>query len=308
MDLTRFSLRNPAALAVLLALLALFGVLAIAGRPIQLLPTLEQPQISVNTGWREAAPAEVESQIIEPQESVLRRTPGVLEMQSTISRGFGSITLTFAVDADMNEALINVINNLNQTPPLPADANEPFVGMGGQGGGNYAASIQIYPRRENANTNMDSPEYQRVLENVVEPALARIDGVARVDMNGQRPQEIRITFDPYRAAALGIDVAAMQGALTGASDASGGFADIGRRQYTVRYIGQHDVDTLGDLIVGWVEQRPIHLREVAIVEKRMIDPFGVNIRSGYPASYVGVAGTNDANTVAVLDDVNAVLD
>ncbi|MEO0425328.1 MAG: efflux RND transporter permease subunit, partial [Pseudomonadota bacterium] len=47
---------------------------------------------------------------------------------------------------------------------------------------------------------------------------------------------------------------------------------------------------------------------VAIVEKRMIDPFGVNIRSGYPASYVGVAGTNDANTVAVLDDVNAVLD
>ncbi|MEO0974232.1 MAG: efflux RND transporter permease subunit, partial [Pseudomonadota bacterium] len=307
MDLTRFSLRNPAALAVVIALLLIFGALAIFERPIQLLPPLERPQITVNTGWREAAPAEVESQIIEPQERVLRRTPGVLEMQSNISRGFGNITLTFAVDADMNEALINVINNLNQTPPLPADANEPFVAMGGQGGGNYVASIQVYPRRDNPNQDMDTPAYQEALESALEPALARIDGVARVDLNGQRPQEIRITFDPYRAAALDIGVDAIQGALVGASDSSGGFADIGRRQYTVRVLGQHNVDSLGDLIVGGTPERPIHLREVATVEKRMIDPFGVNIRSGRPASYVGVAGTNDANTVAVLDEVNAAL-
>lgn len=308
MNLTRLSLRNPAALAVVVALIALFGFIAIDNRPIQLLPVLDRPQISVFTNWREAAPAEMESQIVEPQEEVLRRTPGVQEISSNIARGFGNVTLTFDIDADMAQALINVINNLNQAPPLPADANEPFVAMGGQGGGNYVASIQVYPKKDNPNQVMDSAEYQRVFENVVEPRFARIPGVARVDMNGQRPEEIRITFDPYRAAALGISISGISQAVSGATDASGGFADIGRRQYTVRYIGQYDVDRLGELIVGWAGERPIHLREVADVERTMIDPFGVNIRNGYPAFYIGLAGDNEANTVDVLDEVNIALD
>lgn len=307
MNLTRASLKNPAALAVVVALIVLFGTIAIVSRPVQLLPPLDRPQITVNTGWRQAAPAEMESQIIEPQEQVLRRTPGVLEMSSTISRGFGNISMTFAPDADMDQALINVINNLNQAPPLPADANEPFVAAGGGQGGNYAASIQVYPEKSNPDRDLAAPKYQRLFEDVVEPRLSAIRGVARVDMNGFRPEEVRITFDPWRAAALGVSISSVTQALTGATDSSGGFANVGRRQYTVRVMGQEAVDRLGELIVDWQNNRPIHLREIATVEKRLIDPFGVNIRNGYPAFYIGVAGDNDANTVDILDAVNIAL-
>ncbi|MEM9303215.1 MAG: efflux RND transporter permease subunit [Pseudomonadota bacterium] len=308
MNLTGPSLKNPAALGVVVVVVCLFGLLAIQNRPIQLLPDLERPQISVITNWRQAAPAEVESQIIEPQEDVLRRTPGVLEMSATIARGFGNITMTFSPNADMDQALINVINNLNQAPPLPVDANEPFVAAGGGGGGgNYAASIQVYPQPDNPNQDLASPEYQRLFSDVVQPRLAAIEGVSRVDMNGFRPEEIRVTFDPWRAAALGVGIGEITAALSGSTDSSGGFADVGRRQYTVRVIGQEAVDRLGELIVAWRGDRPIHLREIATIRQQLVDPFGVNIRSGYPAFYIGVAPSNDANTVTILDGVNAAL-
>lgn len=308
-NLTGTSLRFPAVVAVGVALVVLFGVLAVISRPIQLLPVLDQPQITVFNNWREAAPAEMESYIIEPQENVLRRTPGVVELSSNISRGFGMIQLTFEVGTDMQEALINVINNLNTAPPLPADAGEPFVASG-SGGNNSpnAATIQIYPAPDNPNKDIFSEEYQRVIDDVVEPRLNQISGVSRVNMAGRRPFEVRITFDPYRAAALGVTLGQISGALGRANDVSGGFADVGRRQYTVRFEGQPTLDGIEETIVAWNGDRPVHLREIATVEKRQVDPFGVNMRNGYPSYYIALERANDSNTVSILDQVNVAID
>ncbi len=305
MNLTRVSLLNPAAVFVLIALLTLFGLMSIASRPVQLLPELTRPQISVFNNWREAAPSEMESYIVEPMETILRRTPGVQEISSNINRGFGQTTLTFDIGTDMQAALINVINNVNQAPPLPADAGEPFVASG-QGGVNVA-TLQVYPSKGNDNGEMLSPEYVRVFDDVVEPRLARIAGVSRVNMAGRRPYEVRITFDPYRAAAAGITIDRIVGAVSQANDVSGGFADVGRRQYTVRFIGQDDLDKVGDLIVDHSGNSPIRIRDIATVEKRLSDPFGVNKRNGYPSFYIALEGSNDSNTVDILDEVNATI-
>ncbi len=310
MNLTRISLANPAASLAVVVIVALFGILAILHRPIQLLPDLTEPQITIFNNWRQAAPAEMESYIVEPQENVLRNTPGVLEINSTVSRGFGRIALTFDVGTDMQQALINVINNLNQAPPLPVDANEPFVAAGGGGGGGTenAATIQVYPQSDNPDRDLYLPRYQKLFDDIVEPRLNRIPGVARVDMAGRRPYEVRITFDPYRAAALGIPISDIASTLGRANDVSGGFANVGRRQYTVRTVGKSELDELSELIVAWSDDRPIRLGEVATVEKSLSDPFGVNMRNGYPAFYIALQRANDSNTVAILDEVNIALE
>ncbi|MCG8433443.1 MAG: efflux RND transporter permease subunit, partial [Gammaproteobacteria bacterium] len=308
MNLTRLSINNPAALFVIVALLVVFGLLAISSRPIQLLPVLTQPQITIFNNWRQAAPAEMESYIIEPQENILRNTPGVQQIQTNINRGFGSITLTFDIGTDMQEALINVINNLNLAPPLPADAGEPFVAAGGGNSNPNVATMQIYPHPDNPNKDLFSEEYQNVINNVVESRLARIPGVTRVNMAGRRPFEVQINFDPYRAAALGIPVNTIVSTVASANDVSGGFANVGRRQYTVRFTGQYDIDQIGDLIVAWNEDRPIHLKEVADIELNLADPFGVNMRNGYKAYYIALQSTTDSNTVEILDGVNEAIE
>jgi multidrug efflux pump subunit AcrB len=288
--------------AVAVALVGLFGLLSIAALPIQLLPTIEQPQVSIQNFWRAAAPEEMESTIVEPQENVLRNTPGVTDITSFISRGAGFVTLTFDVGTDIQDAKLDVINSLNQAPPRPADAIEPQVFAGGGQQAPPAASLLI--RVLPGNPNQELASYQKLIEEFVEPRLAQIPGVSQVNLMGEQPREMQITFDAYRAAALGIRINDIIATLSRATDSSGGFADVGRRQYTVRFVGQFEPREINELIVAWSDDRPIYLSEVADVDivPRKLD--GFTLRNGYPAYYITLQRSFDANTVSILDEVN----
>ena len=87
MTLTRIALGNPVAVIVAGILVVIFGTLSLMRLPIQMTPEIERPEISIRTPWRASAPNEVESEIIEPQEDVLRSVPGLIEMSSTASFG-----------------------------------------------------------------------------------------------------------------------------------------------------------------------------------------------------------------------------
>ncbi len=305
MNLTDLSTRQWPSVAVAVALVALFGLTSITTLPIQLLPNIEQPQISVANFWRAAAPEEMEANIIEPQESVLRNTPGLTQINSFISRGQGFVNLSFAVGTDMQTAKLDVINNLTQAPPRPNDAVEPQVNAGGGPQTPGAASLLVRVLPGNPNTELAN--YQKLIEDEVEPRLARIPGVSQVFLAGEQPRELHITFDSYRAAALGVQVNDIIATVSRGRDTSGGFADVGRRQYTVRFVGQFDPDELGQQIVGWSNERPIYLSEIADVEIVPREQDGFTLRNGYPSYYITVQREFDANTVEILDEINKVI-
>ncbi|HSD68151.1 MAG TPA: efflux RND transporter permease subunit [Woeseiaceae bacterium] len=302
MNLTDLSTRHWPSVAVVVALITLFGALSISRLPIQLLPNIEEPQISIANFWRAAAPEEMEASIVEPQENVLKNTPGLTDINSFVTRGAGFINLTFAVGTDIQTAKLDVINNLNQAPPRPADAIEPqvFAGGGGQTPGAASLLVRVLPD----NPDRELANYQKLIEEFVEPRLARIPGVSRVELQGEQPREVHIVFDSYRAAALGIQVSDIIATISRATDTSGGFADVGRRQYTVRFVGQFEPDELSQLIVGWSGERPISLSEVADVDIVPRKQDGFTLRNGFPAYYITVQREYDANTVSILDGVN----
>jgi multidrug efflux pump subunit AcrB len=302
MNLTRNALKNPAAIIVIVALVMVFGLMSVFKLPIQLTPDIEQPQITISTGWRSAAPAEMESVIIEPIENVVKNTQGVTKVTTSIQRGFGNITLTFDVGANMQRAMLDVINNLNQAPPLPLDAIEPVVSAGGGRGGPNTASLMIKTLPSNPNTDLGM--YQKLIEDVVKPRFARISGMGQVNLNSSRPRELRITFDPLRTASLGLSIADIAATVSRASDVSAGVADVGRRQYTVRFSGQYSVENLSEMIISFSGDRPIYLKDIATVENTLVDRFGFNLRSGQPSYYFTLKRQNDANTVALLDEIN----
>ena len=302
MNITELSTKHWPSVAVAVALVALFGLSSIASLPIQLLPTIEEPQVSVANFWRAAAPEDMEANTIEPQENVLKNTPGLTNISSFIGRGQGFINLSFAVGTDIQAAKLDVINNLSQVPPGPADAVEPQVFAGG--GRNLPGAASLLIRVLPDNPNKDLASYQGLIEQYVEPRLARIPGVSRVDLQGERPREVHVTFDAYRAAALGIQINEIISTVSRASDTSGGFADVGRRQYTVRFVGQFEPDRLNELIVGWSNERPVYLNEVADVEIVARKQDGFTLRNGYPAYYITVQREYDANTVSILDGIN----
>jgi len=304
MNLTRSSLKNPASVIVILVLIMLFGMLSIFKLPIQLTPDIEQPQITIFSGWRQAAPEEIESVIIEPLENAVKNTPGALEVNTNINRGNGSITLTFAVGQNMQQAMLDVLTSLNQAPPLPLDAFDPVVFAGGNNG-EAAATLLVTPTHYNVDSlDLDMAQFQKQIDEFIEPRLARIPGVARVDLASERPKELRITFDPHKAAALGVSLDQISNVLASSRDTSGGLANVGRRQYTVRFTGQYDLSSMAQMRVGYSGDRPIYLGDIARVERTFSDRLGMSGRNGKPAYYIRISRANEANTVALLDDIN----
>ena len=120
MNLTRLAISNPVAVIAAILLVLLMGTIAMLSLPVQMIPDVQRSFIQINTGWRSAAPEEVESEIVEPQEDVLRGVPGLEKMESTATRGNANIDLMFSVGTDLQRALIEVINRLNQVPRYPS--------------------------------------------------------------------------------------------------------------------------------------------------------------------------------------------
>ncbi|HBY86789.1 MAG TPA: acriflavine resistance protein B [Colwellia sp.] len=299
MNYTRAALKNPAAIIVIVVLIMVFGLLSVSKLPIQLTPDIEQPQITIFTGWRSAAPSELESVIIEPIENVVKNTQGVIRVNTSINQGFGRINLTFDVGADMQKAMLDVINNLNQVPPLPIDAIEPVVFA--NGGGNTATMmIKTLPD----NPVEDFGQYQKLIEDVVEPRFARIPGIGEVNLASHRQREIRVTFDPVKTASLGLSIAEISSVITNSNDTSAGTVNVGRRQYVVRFSGQYSLDNLTQMIIGYSDERPIYLQDIATVENTLADRQGFNLRNGQPSYYLTLRRQNGENIVALLDKIN----
>ena len=230
MNLTRVSLSNPVAVIVGILLVSLFGIISITHLPIQLIPVVERPVITITTNWRAAAPKEVEAEIVEPQEDVLRGLPGMTKLVSESSRGSGKLTITFNSGIDMQRALLDVLSRLNRVQRYPEDASEPILSLVGDNTRPIAwLIIKPLPGNERPiNT------YQDFIEDVAQTRLERVPGVAQAEAFGGRKKEIRITFDPYLAASGRANLYVGWLLAGGTKDVSGGTADVGKRRYTFR--------------------------------------------------------------------------
>lgn len=298
MTLTRLGLGNPVAVAVGAILIVIFGVISLTRLPIQLAPEVERPIISISTFWRAAAPQEVESEIVEPQEDVLRGLPGARKMTATAGRGNGSISIEFDIETDMGRALIEVMNRLNQVPRYPVDANEPVIRVGGNQFGNVIAWFALRPKEDNPRHIV---EYQDFVDEVILPRLERVPGVSQAQSFGGRPYEVRITFDPFKAANLGIDLTGVSGELGSNADVSAGFNEVGRRQYTLRFSGKYAVESLGDLVLEWRDGRPVRLRDIARIELQLVDKGGVLSQNGGPSIAFNVSPESGVNVLDVMN-------
>ena len=305
MPLTRLALSNPVAVAVGCILLVIFGLLSLFRLPVQMTPNIDRPTITVSTGWRAAAPAEVESEILEPQENLLRDVPGLQRMTSTASQGRASITLEFDVNADLNRSLIEVINRLNQVQRLPIDASEPVVRVGTDQFGDTIAWFAIRPVEGNTRPII---EYQDFVNEVIRERLERIPGVSSANPRGGRPFEIRLSFDPYRAAAIGVDLTRIGQRLGQNADVSAGFQEVGRRQFTLRFAGQYSIADLENLVLDWRDGRPVFLGDVATVERVMRDSSGVMTQNGGPSISMNVIAEPGVNVLEVMAELKATVE
>ncbi len=119
MKIIEYSTNNPVKVAVGAIFVLLFGLLALFRIPIQLVPDVEKPQITVETRWIGASPEEVEQEIIHEQEEMLKSVENLRKLTSKSFNSRGEILLEFQVGTDKSTALLDVANKLEQVQEYP---------------------------------------------------------------------------------------------------------------------------------------------------------------------------------------------
>ena len=296
MRLTQAGLDNPTSVSVAIFLMLLFGGLAYFLLPVQLTPEVENPEITITTNWRAAAPEEIESEIVEPQEEALKSIPGLVSMEAKAQQQRAEIELTFTNDTNMQKALVEIISALGRVSDYPDDADEPYI----RSVGSDARAIAWFILQPAPGNSTDITQYSDFVEDVVKVRFERVPGVARSELRGERKQELRITFDPYRAANLGVpltDIARFSGA---GQNVSGGTTEVGRHNFTVRYSGRYSAEDIGALILAWREGRPVFLRDLATVEVVPVDSASFVISAGRLSLAVNAQRENGVNVMHVM--------
>ncbi|BBM00904.1 efflux RND transporter permease subunit [Microbulbifer sp. GL-2] len=301
MALTRAALKNPAAAGVAVVLAVLLGAFLASRLPVQLFPDIENPRIAIQAGWRAAAPKEVEAEIVEPIESVLQGLTGLETMEVNAGRGGAWVNLEFTMGTDMDKVLIDVISRMSSLPPLPRDAEPPRVMLGGWGGDATALTYFFLQKLPGNSNSLD--DYAGLIEDMLRPELESVPGVSSVEAQSGRAaqEELQVIFDPWKAAELGIQLPAISRQLASARDVSGGFTDVGRRRYTLRFVGEYKPADLSELVLEWRDGQPVRLGDIAEVRVGPSESRGVTTQNGNPAVSMRINRTNDANMLATLE-------
>ncbi|UNK48396.1 efflux RND transporter permease subunit [Lysobacter sp. S4-A87] len=304
MKLTDASLRNPAAVAVIVAMVCAFGLMSLFKLPLQLFPDIERPQMSVQTSWRAASPQEMESEIVEPIEAVMQGLPGLEEIESNVNAGNSFINLTFAVGNDMDAMLVEVLSRMNRLQPLPRDATPPVVQSGADNANN---SLTYFFVQKLPGTPGDILDFRQMIEDRIVPKISAVEGVAGVEINGGAPEELTISLNLERAAAMGIQIPDVAAVAARATDVSGGVVEAGRREYVLRFAGRYSPEAMGNLILAWRDGRPVRLADVAKVEVKRPEQRFFAYQNGNPAIGLRIIRETGANVLDTLDEVKRVV-
>lgn len=237
MDPIRFAIDRPVAVIALVVMAVLFGVLALSRIPIQLAPDVRKPIVVVETTWPGAAPAEVEREIINPQEEAFRGLEGLQIMTSRARTGQAEVTMEFAIGSDMGDVLLLVSNRLDRVGGYPAEAGEPRLNTSGSDDSPIA---WVIASAAEGNTRA-LPEYGDFMEDIVKERLERIDGVSTVNVFGGVSRELQIVIQPEELARFGLTIPQVVARLRSENvSVSAGDVDEGKRRYVVRADGNLD--------------------------------------------------------------------
>jgi HAE1 family hydrophobic/amphiphilic exporter-1 len=305
--LVESAIRFPVKVAVGAILLVMFGLLSLRAIPVQLTPTVDEPEISVVTFWPGASPQEVEREIIDEQEEQLKGLEGLTKLESSSSDSNGQISLTFQTGTDIDAALLKVSNRLQQVPQYPDNADKPII----QSVGANASAIAWFCLLPSETDGFDGDVTTlfTFLEDFVKPELERVAGVGQVNMFGGREQEMHVIVDPAALAARQITITELITALQREnSNYSAGDFDEGKRRYVVRTVGEYgSPEEIGNLVISVRDGLPVLVRDVAKIEPGYQKRFASVFNRGQPTIAFNAVRTPGSNVLEVMDGLQETL-
>ncbi|SHJ27945.1 efflux RND transporter permease subunit [Desulfofundulus thermosubterraneus] len=302
MKITDTSIQRPMLVAVLVTVLLILGGVSLSRLAIDLWPEMNLPVAAVVTEYPGAGPEEVEQQVTRPLESILATVSNLDTIRSTSSMGTSTIILMFDWGTDMNYAALQIREKVDIIRQyLPSGVKTPMT---------FKMDPNMMPIMQLALSSEDPRRLKQLTDDVIQPRLERVGGVASVWSAGGVEREIRVLVDPERLAGYGLTLNGLTQALSAENlNVSGGTVQEGTKDLLVRVTGEfRELDQVRRAVVGAPGGHPVHLGDVARVEDGHKKITQFSRVDGKPGLSVYIQKQSGANTVQVARAVHKTLD
>ncbi len=294
MGLTDTSVKRPIATTMVYLIVIVLGIVGFRYLPVDLLPPIEFPRLSISVDYPNVGPEEIEVIITDQIENAIAGVANIDEVTSRSEEGRSVVSLSFAQNTNLDEAANDVraaLDRVRRTLPDEADTprvrkfdpnDSPIVILGAQ-------------------SFRPLDELTRLLERDISKRLEQIPGVGSIDVWGGVYREIRVNLKRDRMMASGLTAVDVQNAIVAENTTlPGGNVKDGLTQLYVRTLGEFtSIDQISETIVTRIDGRPVRVRDIATVEDAFAEIGRVVEVNDVPMIRMGIRKQTGANTVEV---------
>lgn len=299
MKITKLSIQRSSLVVVLFTVLTLLGIFSYTQLSYELLPKMDTNILTISTVYPGAAPSEVETSVTKKIEDAVASLEGIKAMNSISQESVSIITIELASGTDVNLSLQDAQRKINAIlGDLPESVDPPSLGK---------FDLDDMPIMQMAvYSNLNPAEFYDLIKNKIQPTLAKINGVAQVNMLGGTEREIKVNLDRNKMEAYGISpLQVVQQIATSNLDFPTGRLKNSDSQILIRLAGKfNSVDDLQELIISYrPNESPIKLKEIAEVVDDFKDESVLTRLNNKEAIGLTIQKQSDANAVEVTEIV-----
>ncbi|MFH1792004.1 MAG: efflux RND transporter permease subunit, partial [Candidatus Omnitrophota bacterium] len=306
---------------MIMTFVVLFGFISLAGLPQELFPPIIYPQLTVVTAYANAAPEEIETLITKPVEEVIGTVSGLKRVKSVSREGISLVMAEFGWNEDMDFNALKVREKIDLVKArLPRESGEPLV-MKYNPFERPIMTLSVTGKRSLSGV-------REVAERYIKDELEKVEGVASAAISGGLEREILIEVDQGRLYAQSVPIMDVVRAITDSNlNYPAGTIKESFYEYLIRTLGEYErVDEIPEIPVKTFdseEDSPYQeqsgargrsnpgnlslIRDVARVNDTFKDPTSYSRYNGKDNISVSIQKSAQANTLQVVNRVNAAL-
>ncbi len=280
-----------------------FGVVSLFQLQPELLPDISFPAVTVLQTYSGVGPEEMESLITRRIEQAVSSVSRVESVSSSVQEGRTTTTVEFQWGTDMEAAVADIREAMDRAQRfLPDDADPPFI---------FKFDFSAMPiMMIGLSGPFDRARMRQLSEDLVEPRLESVDGVAAVSTGGGQEREIRVELDRNRLESLKMPVTSVIGAISADNiNLPGGSVKTARREYLLRTSNEfRNLRDIENVTITSRDGVPVTVRDIAEVRDTFMDRTNEMTINGEPGVMVVIQQRSGANTVETSRNVRTALE
>ena len=291
--------KKPVSVCMGIVAVIILGAVSLSRLPVDFLPDLELPFISIRTEYDNAGPEEVEKSVTRLIESAVASVNNIKEISSSSSEEESSVFVEFNWGSDLASATADIREAIDRVrKALPDDADNPSI---------YKFSTDNIPVMEVAFFGTDNlSALYNLVDNQVINKIEQVAGVARAEIRGGLKTQIKVDIDLNRLQAYSLDINSIVNTLANENqNLAGGQTYEGVYKYTLRTTGEFKtVQDIGNVVVALKDNStPIRLNEIANIYEGYDEDVDIIKVNGTPSVSISINKESGANTVSVSDAI-----